>query len=116
MVSLNKAWSGSSVRAFAPPEYYASSSDGFAQILRRRGFRDDEIGTHAGLADTSLLLAVAPQMVHQDRLRNAQKPGLADGVYGGDPRRSSAELGQLGIDAIISRTVAALKADTAARQ
>ncbi|MFJ2987542.1 creatininase family protein [Collimonas sp. NPDC087041] len=115
VASLNKAWSGSPARAIVPPEYYASSSDGFAQILRQRGFRDDEIGTHAGLADTSLLLAVAPQMVRQDRLRSSQKLGLADGVYGGDPRRSSAELGQLGIDAIVSRTVAALKADTAAR-
>jgi creatinine amidohydrolase len=115
VAQLNKAWSGSPARAFVPPEYYDASSDGYAKILRQHGFRDDEIGTHAGLADTSLQLAVAPQMVRQERLRNAPKLGLADGVYGGDPRRSTAELGQLGIDAIISRTVAALKKDTAAR-
>lgn len=115
VAQLNKSWSGSPARAMMPPEYYDASSDGYAKILRQRGFRDDEIGTHAGLADTSLQLAVAPQMVRQERLRNAPKLGLADGVYGGDPRRSTAELGQLGIDAIISRTVAALKKDTAAR-
>ncbi|AMP13608.1 creatininase family protein [Collimonas pratensis] len=115
VAQLNKSWSGSPARAMMPPEYYDASSDGYAKLLRQRGFRDDEIGTHAGLADTSLQLAVAPQMVRQDRLRNAPKLGLADGVYGGDPRRSTAELGQLGIDAIISRTVAALKKDTAAR-
>ena len=112
---LNKSWAGSATRAFVPPEYYAASSDGYAQILRQHGFRDDEIGTHAGLADTSLQLAVAPQMVRLDRLRTSSKLGAADGVYGGDPRRSSAELGRLGIDAIVSRTVDTLKKDTAGR-
>ena len=112
---LNKAWAGTKTRAFVPPEYYATSSDGYAQILRQHGYRDDEIGTHAGLADTSLQLAVAPQMVRLDRLHSGAKPGPADGVYGGDPRRSSAELGRLGIDAIVSRTVDALRKDTAGR-
>lgn len=112
---LNKTWAATKARAFMPPEYYDASSDGYAQILRQHGFRDDEIGTHAGLADTSLQLAVAPQMVRLDRLHSSPKLGLADGVYGGDPRRSSAELGRLGIDAIVSRTVAALRKDTAGR-
>jgi len=112
---LNKSWAGMAARAFVPPEYYATSSDGYAQILRQRGYRDDEIGTHAGLADTSLQLAVAPQMVRLDRLNGGTKLGPADGVYGGDPRRSSAELGRLGIDAIVSRTVDAIRKDTAGR-
>jgi creatinine amidohydrolase len=81
--------------------------------LREHGFHDDEIGTHAGLADVSLLLAVAPQMVRLDKLRSGPKPGAADGVYGGDPRRATAELGQQGIDAIVSRTVEAIRKDTA---
>jgi creatinine amidohydrolase/Fe(II)-dependent formamide hydrolase-like protein len=106
---LNKSWAGGTARAWLPPEYYEASSDGFAEQLRKRGFRDDEIGTHAGLADTSLLLAVAPQMVRQDQLRTGPKLGPADGVYGGDPRRATAELGQPGVDAIVSRTVAAIK-------
>ncbi len=112
---LNKAWVGSPARAFVPAEYYAASSDGFASILREHGIRDDEIGTHAALADTSLQLAVAPHMVRLQQLRSTSKPGTADGVYGGDPRRASAELGQLGVDAIVSRSVAALRKDTAAR-
>jgi creatinine amidohydrolase/Fe(II)-dependent formamide hydrolase-like protein len=112
---LNKAWAGTKARAFVPPEYYGESSSGYARALREKGFRDDEIGTHAGLADTSLLLAVAPQMVRLDALRTAPKPGPADGVYGGDPRKSSAELGRLGIDAIVARTVAAIRKDTAGR-
>ncbi|MFM0327766.1 creatininase family protein [Caballeronia glebae] len=114
VAQLNKSWAGSGVRAFVPPEYYGTSSDGYSEILRQHGYRNDEIGTHAGLADTSLLLAVAPQMVRQDRLRNGSKLVPADGVYGGDPRRSTAELGQLGIDAIVSRTISAVRIETAA--
>ncbi|WP_426662573.1 creatininase family protein [Rhodanobacter aciditrophus] len=112
---LNRQWAGGPARAFAPAEYYEASSAGYAKILHAHGIRDDEIGTHAGLADTSLQLAVAPQMVRLERLRQAPKPGAADGVYGGDPRRSSAALGQLGVDAIVSRTVAAIRRDTAGR-
>ncbi|MCG5076703.1 creatininase family protein [Paraburkholderia sp. RG36] len=112
---LNKAWTGSGARAFVPPEYYGTSSDGYVQILRQHGVPDSEIGTHAGLADTSLLLAVAPQMVRLDKLKSAPRPGAADGVYGGDPRHASAELGQLGIDAIVSRTIEAIRKDTAGR-
>jgi creatinine amidohydrolase/Fe(II)-dependent formamide hydrolase-like protein len=112
---LNKTWAGTKARAILPAAYYATSSDGYAQLLRQHGIRDDEIGTHAGLADTSLQLAVAPQMVRQNQLRNAPKPSAADGVYGGDPRRSTAELGQLGVDAIVSRTVDAIRQATAAR-
>jgi creatinine amidohydrolase/Fe(II)-dependent formamide hydrolase-like protein len=112
---LNKSWAGKNARAILPAAYYETSSDGYAQLLRQRGIRDDEIGTHAGLADTSLQLAVAPQMVRLSQLRNAPRPGAADGVYGGDPRRSSVELGQMGVDAIVSRTVDAIRADTAGR-
>ncbi|VWC92541.1 creatininase [Burkholderia contaminans] len=113
VAQLNKSWAGSSTRAFVPGDYYATSSDGYSQILRQHGVADNEIGTHAGLADTSLLLAVAPQMVRVDKLRNGPKVGAADGVYGGDPRRSSVELGQLGTDAIVSRTIAEIRKETA---
>jgi creatinine amidohydrolase/Fe(II)-dependent formamide hydrolase-like protein len=112
---LNKTWAGTNARAILPAAYYETSSDGYAQLLRQRGFRDDEIGTHAGLADTSLQLAVAPQMVRTNEMRHASKPGAADGVYGGDPRRSTAELGQMGVDAIVSRTVDAIRQQTAGR-
>jgi len=54
-------------------------------------------------------------MVRLERLRHAPAPGAADGVYGGDPRRSSAALGQPGVDAIVQRTVEAIRRDTAAR-
>lgn len=112
---LNKSWAGTNARAILPEAYYQTSSDGYAQLLRQRGIGNEEIGTHAGLADTSLQLAVAPQMVRLSELRRAPKPSAADGVYGGDPRRASAQLGQIGVDAIVSRTVDAIRQETAGR-
>lgn len=110
---LAKAWAGSGTRAWAPPEYYEASSAGFADILRRRGYPEGEIGTHAALADTALQLALAPDTVRQDALTAPRAPGPAEGVYGGDPRRATAALGQAGVDAIVARTVAAVRRDTA---
>jgi creatinine amidohydrolase/Fe(II)-dependent formamide hydrolase-like protein len=110
---LNKQWAGTGARALVPAAYYQASSQGFDELLRKRGYRDDEIGTHAGLADTSLQLAVAPGMVRAQRLKTAPRPGAADGVYGGDPRRASAQLGELGVRLIVERTIAALRKETA---
>jgi creatinine amidohydrolase/Fe(II)-dependent formamide hydrolase-like protein len=66
-----------------------------------RGYSDAEIGTHAGVADTSLTLAIDPALVRRDKLASSAANGSADGVTG-DPRRSSAESGQLGVDAIVA--------------
>ncbi|MGN6319455.1 creatininase family protein [Trinickia sp.] len=112
---LNKAWAGTKARAFVPAEYYGESAEGYARTLRQKGFRDDEIGTHAGLADTALMLAVDPHAVRLEALRRAPKLGAADGVYGGDPRRATAALGQLGVDAIVERTIEAIRKETAGR-
>lgn len=112
---LNREWAGTGARAFVPKAYYQTSSNGFDQILRRMGYRNNQIGTHAGLADTSLLLAVAPQLVRLHQLRRAPKPGPQQGVYGGDPRRASAALGRIGVHAIVSRTIQAIRMETAAR-
>ncbi|HET7033238.1 MAG TPA: creatininase family protein, partial [Casimicrobiaceae bacterium] len=51
---LDREWAATPVRVHAIDEYYVASEDLFAQALRRQGYRDEEIGTHAGLADTSL--------------------------------------------------------------
>jgi creatinine amidohydrolase/Fe(II)-dependent formamide hydrolase-like protein len=90
-------------------EYYRASQDEFRQLLKARGYRDDELGSHASLADTSLMLAVDPRLVRMDRpLRRGTGPA-GDGVDG-DPSRASAELGRLGVEAIVARTVSAVKA------
>jgi len=112
--TLNREWAATPVRAHAIVEYYRATTTAYADALRKRGFTADEIGTHAGVADTSLTLSLAPGMVRSDRLGSAPKPAASDGVYG-DPRRSSAEMGQLGVDAIVSATVVAIRQATARR-
>lgn len=106
--SLNKEWASTSVRAHALPEYYQVTQIDYVHFLKSRGYSNDEIGKHAGLADTSLLLALDPQMVRLEPLKSA-KPSAEQGSYG-DPRRSSAELGQPGIEMIVKKTVEAIKA------
>lgn len=105
---LNREWSGVSVRVHAIDEYYRSTQTAYVQALKSRGFSDHEIGTHAGLADTSLMLAIDPSLVRIDRLQSAFKAGAAEGVNG-DPRRSSAELGKLATEAIVAQTVDAIR-------
>jgi creatinine amidohydrolase len=112
--TLNREWAATPVRAHAIVEYYRATTTAYADALTKRGFTADEIGTHAGVADTSLTLALAPGMVRSDRLGSAPKPTAGDGVYG-DPRRSSAEVGQLGVDEIVTATVAAIRQATARR-
>ncbi len=99
---LNKQWAFQPVRVHSVKEYYQASASEFGRLLASKGYREEEIGTHAGLADTSLTLAVDPRLVRADRLQ----PG--DGASG-DPHRSSTELGQLGVDLIVTQTVDAIR-------
>jgi creatinine amidohydrolase/Fe(II)-dependent formamide hydrolase-like protein len=112
---LNREWAASATRVHAVTEYYRASDEGFAALLRKQGFRDDEIGTHAALADTSLMLAIEPGAVRSQLLQSSTPLGPAQGIYGGNPRRASAQLGQLGVEQIISQTVTAIRADVARR-
>ncbi|HEV8502719.1 MAG TPA: creatininase family protein [Casimicrobiaceae bacterium] len=109
---LDKAWAASPARVHAIPEYYRASSAGFDKTLAARGYTAAEIGTHAGLADTALALAAAPSVVRADALHSAVNPASAPGVAG-NPARATAELGALGVDAIVTSTVAAIRAAVA---
>jgi creatinine amidohydrolase/Fe(II)-dependent formamide hydrolase-like protein len=106
---INKEWAADTrFRALALTTYYEASQGPFIQALRSKGYSDAEIGTHAGLADTSMMLAIDKSLVRMDLLAEGAKTGPADGVYG-DPRKSSAELGQLGIRSMVDRSVQAIQ-------
>ena len=92
---LNREWSGAHVRVHALAEYYRVTDTQYRQALKSRGFTDAEIGTHAGVADTSLALAVDPRLVRGAQLAAGSSLDAAHGVYG-DPRRASAEAGAVG--------------------
>jgi creatinine amidohydrolase/Fe(II)-dependent formamide hydrolase-like protein len=105
---LDREWAATPVRVHAIREYYEASTGGFAKLLESRGHPASESGTHAGLADTSLMLALDASLVRTDRL----KPG--EGASG-DPSRASPALGQLGVDLIVGKTVEAIKQAVARR-
>lgn len=109
---LNRLWAATPVRAHFVADYYRAATADFSRLLESHGFSPAEIGTHAGVADTSLTLAIDPRLVRADQLRSASPARAAEGVYG-DPRRSSAAMGQIGVEAIVAAATAAIKADIA---
>ncbi len=104
---LNREW-GAAARVHTLPEYYRAAQDDFAQALAARGFAKNEIGPHAGLADTALTLALDPSSVRMD-IALARPRDAHDGVAG-DPRRATAELGRPGVEHIVDVSVAAIQA------
>ena len=113
-VRLGREWAGSPARAHFASDYYTVVADPrgpFQTWLRAQGESSAAIGTHAGLADTSMLLAVDPTLVRRDRLSAAAaEPGVA-----GDPARASAAYGRRGLDLRVDAAVAQIRALMEAR-
>jgi creatinine amidohydrolase/Fe(II)-dependent formamide hydrolase-like protein len=103
-----KLGSDAKFRAYALTAFYEAAQTPFTQVLRSKGFSDAEIGTHAGLSDTSLSLAIDKSLVRSSLLAEGFRWGPADGVYG-DPKRSSVELGRVGVQMIVDRSVQAIQ-------
>lgn len=101
------AKTGGGCRAQVVEPYYSVSQDGFSRWLRSQGFSDQEIGTHAGLADTALSLALDPASVRVELLESAGRQGAPAGVYG-NPARATAELGQQGVRMVVQASTAAI--------
>ncbi len=95
-------------RVLALGEYYRAASMSFADTLKARGFSAAEIGSHAGLADTSLSLAIHAAGVRTEVIAAGRSAVDVSGVIG-DPRRASAELGQIGVEQIVAASVAAIQ-------
>ena len=112
---LNRKWAARpGAKVIALVDYYRVSQIDFVEALKAKGFSVDEIGTHAGLADTALMLAIDPAMVRADALATAANAGPREGVHG-DPRRATAELGQIGIALQVERSVQVIRDAARAR-
>ncbi len=111
---LNREWSAGATQVHFIEAYYQSAQKPYADALRSKGLSDFQIGTHAGSADTSLTMALAPQMVRPELLDDAAQRGPAAGTVG-DPRKASLALGELGVELTVTRTVDAIKAAQARR-
>ena len=107
---LNHDWAGDpACRVHALLDYYTVTQNSYLTTLRSKGYSDFEIGLHAGQADTSLALAIDKNLVRTAMLADSAKSNSQVGVYG-DPRRSSVEAGELGVQQIVQTSVSAIQA------
>jgi creatinine amidohydrolase/Fe(II)-dependent formamide hydrolase-like protein len=102
---LNREWTNETTRVLHIGDYYAKN--GQLEWLKAKGETEFSIGGHAGIRDTSELLAIRPDGVRPYMIR--PRGGLHLGVTGasGDAAKASAKIGQRMID---------LKVEAALRQ
>ena len=95
---LSAEWVSEGVSVFHISDWYKVGV--FDEYLISQGASYDQIGTHAGLRDTALLLAIAPEHVRANNV----SPGRGSDVDGvsGDPTIATAELGRVGFDLIFN--------------
>jgi creatinine amidohydrolase/Fe(II)-dependent formamide hydrolase-like protein len=107
---LNREWARDpACRAHAPLEYYRITQTAYVAALKAHGVSEAELGSHAGLADTALALAIDPALVRGDKLAGPYPAGVT-----GNPKRATAELGELGTRLVVETTVAAIRKETQA--
>jgi creatinine amidohydrolase len=97
--SLNAEWSNTDARVHFVPEY---RQNGFDEWLLKQGETRDDIGTHGGILDTSLVMAVDPRLLRPNKLKDK---GAFEGSVRGDPARASVKYGQKGLDLMVDTTV-----------
>ena len=104
---LTVKWQATGARVLYVRDYYDVLPHQYSEWLRQNGYRLD-VGQHADIGDTSLMLAVDPSMVREEALRHAPNPTSAQGIYGGDPRRATSTLGQPGLAMQVNAAVKAI--------
>jgi creatinine amidohydrolase len=94
---LNEEWKGSDVKVYALTDYYNQGRVHYRAWLEAAfGYDDETVGSHAGISDTSQMLFVRPAGIRKEHL----KPwgGPQDSGVSGDPAKSTAEIGKMGIE------------------
>ena len=104
---LNREWAGQ-VTVLHVADYYADEAQ--IKYLREKGETPATIGSHAGLIDTSELLAVHPQGVDLSRLAAVPVRSEATG-HSGNPTRASAEYGKALLDIRIDAALRQIRAE-----
>jgi len=110
---LNEEWKGTGFRAHFIGDYYTkSNADARKHIIEALKVPENDIGNHAGMLDTSELMAVNPSLVRMDK--RAPGGGFPDSGVSGDPTKATPELGQAILKIKIDNALAQIKASLAA--
>jgi creatinine amidohydrolase len=104
---LTREWAQQQIRVIDVSDYYADEAQ--TDFLKAQGETPATIGQHAGIADTSELMAVHPQGVDLGRFAGAPFTLERNGVSG-DPMKASAERGRALIDVKVAAAVRQIKA------
>src|SRR6202521_368450 len=104
---LTREWAQQQIRVIDVSDYYADEAQ--TDFLKAQGETPASIGQHAGIADTSELMAVHPQGVDLGRFAGAPFTLERNGVSG-DPMKASAERGRALIDIKVAAAVRQIKA------
>ena len=110
---LNEELADTGTHAHFIGDYYSKSSDDIRSYLQERGYVDDQIGSHAGMVDTSQLLFVNPNHVRMDMA--ALRGGFDGAGVSGDPTLATAELGETFLRLKIDNALAQIRASLSAR-
>lgn len=100
--TLQQEWAASALRVISADAYYREN--GQVAAMLQAGETDASIGQHAGMRDTSELLAIDPGAIRQDRMIADQ-----DGVSG-DPARATALWGERLLALKVQAAVAEIRA------
>jgi len=110
---LNSEWSGQGITVLHVADYYADAEQ--IKYLGQKGETPATVGFHAGIIDTSELLAVRPEGVDLSSLAalplNSEPTGAS-----GDPTHASAEYGTALLDIRINAAVRQIRATPQDRQ
>ncbi|HIB09640.1 MAG TPA: creatininase family protein [Gemmatimonadetes bacterium] len=98
---LNEEWSGSAARVHFVGDYY--SGHGFREWLQEQGHTMEDIGSHAGITDTSQLLYVNARHIRTEKL--APFGGFEGAGVRGDPTQASVSYGRVGIQLKVNAAV-----------
>jgi creatinine amidohydrolase/Fe(II)-dependent formamide hydrolase-like protein len=104
---LNIEWESEEARVLFISEWYACGSRFIEKYLIPRGETPETIGRHAGLTDTALSLAMAPDDVRTSNM-SIGKGMDVDGVSG-DPTRATVETGQMLYDFMFEATMTQIR-------
>jgi creatinine amidohydrolase len=105
---LNASWLEQGPRALFISDYYAKSVEDMNRYLTGLGFTRQEIGSHAGMLDTSELMYVNPALVRREKL--APGGGFPDSGVSGDPTKATAEIGKALVQIKVDNAVAQIRA------
>jgi creatinine amidohydrolase len=103
--ALNTEWKDAGAKVFALTDYYEGGREHYRAWLHAAfGYDDGTVGSHAGISDTSQMLYVYPQGVRKDLI--VAWGGAKDSGVSGDPAKSTAEIGRMGIEFKVNAGIA----------